>query len=264
MSMEANKILEALRPRACSRRRMNIFYLIDTSGSMSANGCMASVNESMPGIIEMLRDVSSGNKDHGEIYVNTITFSDAAQTQYPAPVPASQYRWQTLTAHGMTNLGEAFNLLLKQLHDCTDTGGMLRPAIVLLTDGNPDPGWEEALDRLSDNDLFSQAYKISIALGGDAGNVAMRRALRRFAGTGVGSERPNIVGIDQLDKLRDILRIVSATVSRIGSQTAAPAAPAQDSDYVNNLIHNVLLDSSGDISGVSIPEINSDSDIWAI
>lgn len=58
---------------------MNMFYLIDTSGSMNHNGCIESVNEAMPEIIEILRDVTLGNKDYGEIFVNCIAFSNRAR-----------------------------------------------------------------------------------------------------------------------------------------------------------------------------------------
>lgn len=263
--MERNSLLESLRPLACSRRRMNIFYLIDTSGSMSANGCISSVNEAMPEIIEILRQVSASNKDHGEIYMNAISFADRAEAQYASPVPVSEYRWRNVTAQGMTNLGAAFEVLENQLTECSRANaGMLRPAIILLTDGDPDAGWETALDRLGENPVFAQAYKISIALGADASTVAMRKALQKFACSGVGADKANIVGINELSKLKDILRIVSATVSRIGSQTSSPAGAPQESDYVNSLIHEVLRDSSGKIEGVTIPEINSDSEIWAI
>lgn len=36
--------LTDIRPLPCARRRMNMFYLIDTSGSMNHNGCIESVN----------------------------------------------------------------------------------------------------------------------------------------------------------------------------------------------------------------------------
>lgn len=46
--------LTDIRPLPCARRRMNMFYLIDTSGSMNHNGCIESVNEAMPEIIEII------------------------------------------------------------------------------------------------------------------------------------------------------------------------------------------------------------------
>ena len=120
---------------------MNMFYLIDTSGSMNHNGCIESVNEAMPEIIEILRDVTLGNKDYGEIFVNCIAFSNRARLLEPMPVSALDYSWSNLEAYGLTNMGEAFDLLDAQLRPeaaLGATAGNLRPAVILLSDGDPD------------------------------------------------------------------------------------------------------------------------------
>lgn len=252
--------LTDLRPRPCARRRMNMYYLIDTSGSMNHNGCIQSVNEAMPEIVEILRDVTAGNKDYGDIYLQCIAFSDTARLIDPVPVSAADYSWDTLEAYGLTNLAGAFELLDSRMRDtATEGGSCLRPAVVLLSDGDPDEGWEEALERLRDNPMFRDAYRIAIAIGASPANVAMRRALTGFADSG--TSVPNIISVTDLSRLTDVIRMVSATVSRIGSRTASSNSGAKG-DPVAEAVHKALAGGVEPIDGVDIPAIGPDSDFW--
>lgn len=257
--------LDNLRPRPCVRRRMNLYYLIDCSGSMNYNGCIESVNGTMPEIVEILRDVSLANNDHGDIYMSCITFSDSAQVCTPQPVSALSYSWTPVKAHGLTNMADALDKLDAQLTaDLAAAGNrrFLRPAVIILSDGDPDPGWEEALERLEQNPMFRSAYKIAIAIGASPANVAMKRALTRFASDGTPGSVPNIISVTDLTRLTDVIRMVSGTVSRIGSRTTGAGGTPEGPDPVAAAVHAALQGGVEPMDGVKIPSIGPDSDFW--
>lgn len=248
-----------VRPRRCARRRMNMFYLIDTSGSMNYNGCLRSINSAMPEIGSILADISMSNHDFGEIFISCIAFGSEARLLHDYPVAATDFEWTDVKADGLTNLAGAFKLLEEQLH--RDTGmncaaGHLRPAIILVTDGDPDPGWEYALAELRKNRWFREAYKIGVAIGATAANVAMKRALMQFAMPDDPGGKPMIISVANLAKLHDILRLVSSTVSRIGSQTPETTGSV-------DIMRRGLATELDNIRGVLFPAItDGDDEFW--
>lgn len=241
---------------------MNIYYLIDTSGSMNHNGCIQSVNTAMPEIIEILSDVTLNNKDHGDIYMSCITFSDHARAIDNHPISSLEYCWNPLEAGGLTNMAEAFELLDKQmLTDAADsTARYLRPAVILLSDGDPDSGWEESLKKLEANPMYRNAYKIAIAIGAGGNNVTMRRALTRFAAREDGGA-PNIISVSDLNRLTEVIRVVSATVSQVGSRTAANGIKGNN-DPVESELHRRISEDLDPIDGVQFAAIGTDGEYW--
>lgn len=237
-----------------------MFYLIDTSGSMNYHGCIDSVNAAMPEIIDILKDITNSNHDQGDIYLNCITFNNDARLLYDRSVAARDCVWTPLKANGLTNLGAAFNLLEKQLHGNSDLNspqGHLRPAVILLSDGDPDEGWEQELDRLKENPWFKDAYKIAIAVGADAANITNRRALTRFTDPmNVGGSN-NIIRVNDLSKLREVIRLVSATVSRLGSQSSDRVGSP-----VGRQVSDEIVLGVDRIGGVWVPAIGTDGPDW--
>lgn len=237
-----------------------MFYLIDTSGSMNYNGCLRSINGAMPEIASILADISMSNHDFGEIFISCIAFGSEAKLLYDYPLAATEFEWTDVTADGLTNLAGAFTLLEQQLH--RDKGmncaaGHLRPAVVLITDGDPDPGWEYALAELRKNRWFREAYKIAVAIGATAANVAMKRALTQFAMPDEPDGKPMIISVANLAKLHDILRLVSSTVSRIGSQNLDGAVSSDDR------IRQGLAAELDNMHGVFFPAItDGDDEFW--
>lgn len=247
-------------PRPSARRRMNMFYLLDTSGSMRYKDCIGSVNRAMPEIVDILKEISESNHDQSDIYMSCITFDNEARQLYDTPVNVKDFRWANVHAEGLTNLKAALSMLESQMRRQQSTiapGLQLRPAVLLLSDGDPDDGWEESLDRLQQNPFFRQAYKIAIAIGCKPANQEMRRALTRFADPLDAGGEPIIISIEQLDKLYQVIKLVSSTVSRIGSQntTNGDRNTAQQ-------IRDAIRNETGDIVGVNIPSMNHDGPEW--
>lgn len=238
---------------------MDIFYLIDVSGSMNYNGGIQSVNKAMPEIVEILRSISEQNHDQGEIYLSCITFGDEAHQLYPRPVAVEDFMWAPLKARGLTNLADAFHLLEKQMHRNTGMSsaeGHLRPAVFLLTDGDPDEGWQRELENLQKNRWFREAYKIAIAINPNSTNHNMKKALSHFSDPLDAGGQPLIIRVTELSKLYEVIRRVSTTVSTLGSRCSGGAGSVSDA------ISRAVRTEIDPISGVDVPAIGIDNEWW--
>lgn len=246
-------------PRPCSRRRMDIYYLIDTSESMRDNGCIEAVNAVMPEIVGILSDVSKANYDYSDIYMSAVTYNSTAQTLFDVPLPARDFKWLPQTTSGGSDLGAAFRLIRKQLENVAPSAsGMLKPAIILLSNGNTDTEWEYELNLLKRIPLFNQAYKIAIAVGPASPKDSMLRPLRMFARAGGIDKSIPVLSVNDLSVLDKVIRIVSATVSNIGSQSRSTVHLS-----VEHQIKNALIQGFKTENGIYFEPIGlDDSDVY--
>ena len=87
------------------RRTMVLFFVVDTSGSMSG-AKIGTVNSAIEEVVPELKDISESNAD-AQIKVATLSFSTGARWIDSAPVAAENFRWNYLDASGVTDLGAA-------------------------------------------------------------------------------------------------------------------------------------------------------------
>lgn len=154
------------------RRKMILFFVIDTSGSMIGKK-IGSVNDAIENVLPMIGEISDENPD-AEINVAALEFSTGTRWLYDEPKEAKDFIWQKVEADGLTSLGEACEELNKKLSRSggfmpTSSGsGYFSPAIILLSDGGPTDNFEGGLKTLQGNSWFKHAIKIAIAIGDDA------------------------------------------------------------------------------------------------
>ena len=121
------------------RRKMILFFMIDTSGSMLGSK-IGSVNDAIENVLPMIGEISDENPD-AEINVAVLEFSSDTRWLYDEPKDAKEFIWQKVEADGLTYLGKACEELNKKLSRTdgfmpTSTGsGYFAPAIIL-TYGN--------------------------------------------------------------------------------------------------------------------------------
>ncbi len=207
------------------RRVMNLYYLVDTSGSMVNNGKMESVNQVMPEVIELVADISNSNVDTAEIKVACLTFSTGAHWMYSAPISANDFKWTNCTPAGLTDLGQAYEELEKHLHRDNDLGnnqGHFAPAVILLTDGMPNDDHKGGLEILKKNNWFKHATKVAIAIGTDTKS----QVLRDFVGENAAEEA--IIRVHDVQTLKDIIRLVSCSVSKVGTSNVSTENKAKE------------------------------------
>ncbi len=194
-----------------ARRTMTLFFVVDTSGSMSG-AKMGTVNSAIEEVIPEIRKLSAENAD-AAIKIAVMEFSNGASWITPAPINAEDFTWSFLEANGMTDLGEACRQLNEKLSRSafmSDVAGSFAPAIFLLSDGEPTDDYTRELEKLKANNWFRKAIKVAVAIGDDAN----RDILAEFVGN-----REGVLTVHTPEALAKMIRFVSVTASQIGSKS---------------------------------------------
>ncbi len=123
--------------------------LLDTSWSM--NGVpIDALNQGLQTFQQDLQEDSLARK---RVEVAIITFGNGGVRQTQDFVTAEAFYAPQLTPGGTTPMGEAINLGLDMIRDIKTTFknnaiAYYRPWMFMITDGEPDPGWQSAVQRL--------------------------------------------------------------------------------------------------------------------
>lgn len=197
-----------------ARRTLNLFLMIDVSGSMAGEK-IAAVNDAVRNVIPIINNIGESNPD-AEIKLSAMTFSDTVVWQTPQPVAASQLSWSDQTASGMTCLGKACNELNRQLSYKTgflkSASGSYAPVVILLSDGGPTDDFNEGMKTLEGNAWFRHSTRISIAIGNDADT----NVLGMFTGN------PELVfRVHNIDALKTVIKVAVVTSSMVCSQSSS-------------------------------------------
>ena len=96
-----------------ARRTMVLFFMVDTSGSMSGDK-IGSVNDAIRETVPDLQDLSDSNPD-AAIKVAVLQFDTDARWLYPQPVDSVDFQWNDLQVGGLTSFGLALNKLNEKL-----------------------------------------------------------------------------------------------------------------------------------------------------
>lgn len=208
-------------------KELNLFYLIDVSGSMSGSK-IQSVNDVMPQAMEIVAKISKDNRDNAVIKASVMTFSDDATWMYPNPVYAEEMVWQDLEADGGTYFGKVCSKLEAALHkekskypesQLLCTVGHKKSAIILISDGEPlDEDWKQQLAILQKNKWFDEASKIAIAIGNDCNKEVLWDFVGRGKEKGAGG---TVLEVHNIKDLESAIKIASSVASKVGSQRAA-------------------------------------------
>jgi len=158
-------------------RRLPIYLLLDTSGSMSGTP-INSVNQG----IKTLSDALMTDPRAAETaFVSVITFDSNATVAVPL-TSAVTFTAPTLTAQAGTELGKGLKLLEERIKNELVTNsdaahkGDWKPLIFIMTDGQPtDDNWRAAADSLK-----SKKYNI---IGCAAGEQADEQILKEITDT---------------------------------------------------------------------------------
>ena len=196
------------------RKIMTLFYVVDTSGSMTGDK-IGSVNSAMEEAITVdLPDISSANDD-AEIRVAIMQFSSGCSWITPSsgPISIGDVIWNDLHASGLTDLGAACIELDKKLSRnefLESQTGAYAPVILLFSDGGPTDNWEKGLEQLKKNNWFKHAIKIAIAIGEDADKTV----LATFTGT-----PESVIAVNDKHTLKALIRKVSVRASEFQSHS---------------------------------------------
>ena len=215
-----------------ANRVMTLFFIVDTSGSMTGKK-IGTVNTAIESVIPEIRKISDDNAD-AEIKIAAMEFSTGARWISPQPSDAADFKWRYLEAEGVTDFGKACEMLDEKLSRKTGfmnaAAGSFAPVIILLSDGEPTDDYNKGLAQLRENSWFKHGLKFAIAIGDDA-NEDM---LAEFTGN-----REAVVAVYTPLALAKLIKFVAVTSSQIGSKSQDAAAISSDftkQDILNNQI----------------------------
>lgn len=202
-----------------ARRTLNLFLMIDVSGSMAGEK-IAAVNDAVRNVIPIINNIGESNPD-AEIKLSVMTFSNTVVWLTPQSV--SQLSWSDQTACGMTCLGEACNELNRQLSHKTgflkSASGSYAPVVILLSDGGPTDDFNNGMTTLNGNAWFRHSTRIAIAIGNDADTDV----LSTFTGN------PELVfRVHNIDALKAVIKVAVVTSSMVCSQSSSVCTASSD------------------------------------
>ncbi len=202
---------------AKSARPLPVIILADVSGSMSENDKIGMLNRA---IKEMLQTFAKESRLNAEIQVALITFGLNGATAHVALAPAHQIQGlQELTANGGTPMGDAFKEVTKLLEDRDIIPSRAyRPTLVLISDGMPDPGWEDAFEKLCASERAQKATRMAMAIGDDADERMMTKFINN-------PEIPLFKSPNALDVVRFFRAVSMSVTSR--SRSTTPNQPIE-------------------------------------
>lgn len=207
-------LFDSVAPSA--RRIMTLFYVVDSSGSMSGEK-IGMVNQAMQdAVVKDLPELDVANDD-AEINVAILEFNSGCKwiTPETGPVALGDVRWNKVNAGGLTDLGAACLELDKKLSIETfmkSSTGAFAPVFLLMSDGGPTDNWEAGLNQLKTNKWFKNAIKIAIAIGDDADEDV----LAAFTGN-----KESVIRVADTAVLGKLIRKVSYIASKQQSQSKA-------------------------------------------
>lgn len=210
---------------AVSKRDLKIYWLVDTSHSMSGEK-IATVNRAIKACVQPLRDAAEDNPE-AKMFVRAMKFGVGAQW-HTTETPIEDFVWYDLDTNGYTDTGAALKLMGSELSMEKMGNRALPPVIILLSDGEATDDYEGGLAELVKQRWGSKAVRIAIAIGNDA-NITQ---LTKFCSNP--QENPPLVA-DRASELVAYIKWASVEVSKSvshsvinvdsGSNVALPPIP---------------------------------------
>lgn len=199
-------------------RPLHFIFIADCSSSMGGDKIQA-LNHAIREAIPHMREVARGNPN-AEVLVRAIRFGFGAQWHLSQATNVENFEWKDLYANGMTDMGQALNLVTTVLKTPPMPERALPPVLVLVSDGHPTDDFEGGLRTLMAEPWGKKAVRLSIAIGEDAS----LDALQRFIGH---AEIQPLVA-NNADQLVKFIRWASTAVLQAASAPASQthASPA--------------------------------------
>jgi uncharacterized protein YegL len=184
-------------------RRLPVYFLLDTSGSMNGEPIQA-LNNALSGMINSLRSDAQASET---LWISIITFDRIVNEVSPlTELPLFQLPEITCPQSGPTNTGKALELLFEKVTNEVKKGsptqkGDWRPLLFVFTDGKP-----------SDIQLYTEmipkikSLNFGSIIGCAAGSLADNSKLKEIADT--------VVHLDTADSstLKQFFKWVSDTI----------------------------------------------------
>jgi uncharacterized protein YegL len=144
---------------------------------MGVEGKIQALNNAIREAIPHMRTVAEENPN-AEVLVRAIKFATGAEWHIAQPTPVANFKWQDLSADGVTDMGKALAMVAEQLKIPPMTERALPPVLALISDGQPTDDFQQGLAALLDRPWGRKALRVAIAIGEDCD----RDILQQFIG----------------------------------------------------------------------------------
>ena len=185
---------------------MVVIFIVDCSRTMEGER-INSVNSALQELRFTLEQMKKDN--NLDLRIAILSFASSAKWELNL-TPVEEVNIETIrTRPGLTEYGMVFHELNKVLTAdgfMKYTGKVAPPAIMFLTDGEPEDDYQPDLDELMKNPWFVNASRSAVLIGDANADGAAREALGRF----VVDPKKDIVGTD--DSTVIIQKINQATM----------------------------------------------------
>ena len=206
-------------------KKLPVILLLDVSGSMAGE----KINALYDSVIEMLKSFKEARLKEKMIDVAIITFGSEVllHTPYTSVDDLQKIGVDRFQADGMTPLGTALKMAKAMIEDKMVTPSHIyRPAVVLVSDGEPNDSWKRPLEAFIQEGRSSKCQRFAVAIGADAN----KDILREFCGS-----NDTLFFVEQACDIVEAFSQISMSVSTRAASTnpntiATPLNVSYDND----------------------------------
>lgn len=156
-------------------RPLPIYLLLDVSGSMDG----AKINTLNSAVQTMLEAFAKEERMETLIAVGIVTFGGDKSELFLPLTPAKDITWTPLVADGYTPMGDALRMVKSLVEDRNVIpSNAYRPTLILVSDGQPNDDWEDAMNALIGQGRSAKCDRMSMAIGSDADSDVLTRFLK--------------------------------------------------------------------------------------
>ena len=193
-----------------------VILLLDRSGSMSGEK-ISTLNSA---VNEMIQSFKTAGQGEVEINLGIISFGDGGASYDLQLQPVAGISNMSLQANGGTPMGMALRMAKDLIEDkeIIPSKGY-RPAVVLVSDGEPNDDWEQPMNNFIGGGRSSKCERFAMAIGTSQEDPVLNKFLS-------GTENKVFLASDA-SKIRDFFKFVTMSVSvRSRSQNPNALLPA--------------------------------------
>lgn len=231
-------------------RPLHFFWIVDCSGSMYGEK-IGSVNHAIQSTIPDMQDAAQNNPN-AQLLIRTLKFSTGASWVTSNPVNIEDFAWDDLDAGGVTDLGQAFDMLAAQLTIPPMTDRALPPVLVLLSDGQPTDDYKKSLDKLLHLPWGKKSVRIAISIGQDADDTI----LQEFTGN-----RELVLQANNPQALVKMIKWASTAASLVSAPASKPK-DIEDAPAPTGAANDTNAPLVLDMNNIPDPGTIGANDVW--